>query len=67
MLRPWIELINSIRSGYGWRIAINNFRFELGALIGGFEHCDNYTDDEVVEEHRREIVQAIAERQAITS
>jgi hypothetical protein len=66
MLRPWIELISSAKR-YGLRVAVKNFRFELGAWIGGFEHCDNYTDEEIVEEHRAEIIRRAAERQAITS
>ena len=66
LLRPWIELVQSTVR-YGLRIGISNFRFELGVLIGGFEHCDRETDEEIVAQHRCELVRQAAERQAITS
>jgi hypothetical protein len=66
MIRPWIELVRSTLR-YGWRVGIANFRFELGAWIGGFEHCDTYTDDEIVDDHRHTVVQEAAKEQALTS
>lgn len=66
MIRPCIELVRST-CRYGWRVGLANFRFELGAWIGGFERCDNYSDEEYLEAHRHEIVRQMAEKQAITS
>jgi hypothetical protein len=70
MLRPWVTLIDSTLR-YGLRIGIKNFRFELGVWIGGFTHCDTYTEDEYVKDfvegYRGEIVRQVAEKQAITS
>ena len=43
MLRPW--LVASTKN-HDLRVGITNFRFELGILIGGFEHCDTYTDED---------------------